>query len=468
MAQNDLSIEGIDLGYWKHPRTGEERWYVNNYEELVGLELHHYNTGNICSAYLNGEKISNYRAKQLLRSFGKVWLTADGTIHTQYEGEMTATVVEAIKTAQAAQAAAEPAPEPADEEAPAPSPERKTIMTQTLVTTWARLFGETLESSANVDPSGELDLTDSQREALSTVCVAALITEANRVLEPWDAELIGIGEILGDIDGSWRNLDDEGWEDVKAELSSIDLADTLDAFLADLPEDEPEEEDAPKRWPDSYAGFLTKMDIRKLDRCRSADAALTLSGQFPDVDTLWARLAYVSAKSGWKAARATEREIEQADLAGQADRTPAKRGRVVLKAAFTRAWEAGRAAWVAEHDAQCSGERMSGPVMRALRTTMGLDQAQLAQRLRVGERAVRAWESGEILANTGVSAEVWSMWDEWITAMHREIPEGDVPVFPADTDPAILRAAAAILDGARFSTEPAPLFYNAWAEDELD
>lgn len=74
----------------------------------------------------------------------------------------------------------------------------------------------------------------------------------------------------------------------------------------------------------------------------------------------------------------------------------------------------------------------------------------------------------EILANTGVSAEVWDMWDKWITAMHREIPEGDIAGFPRRYGQAILQAPPHILDGARFSTEPAPLFYNAWAEDELD
>ena len=117
MAQNDLSIEGIDLGYWKHPRTGEERWYVNNSEELAGLELHHYNTGNISAAYLNGEKISNSQAKRLIGQLGNVWLTADGEIHTKFEGKLTGAVVEAIKAAQAAQeAAAEPEEEPATEE----------------------------------------------------------------------------------------------------------------------------------------------------------------------------------------------------------------------------------------------------------------------------------------------------------------------------------------------------------------
>lgn len=52
-----------------------KRVYFNNLEELYGLELDHYNTGNISRAKVDGEKISNNSARQLsyeLRS-GKVW-----------------------------------------------------------------------------------------------------------------------------------------------------------------------------------------------------------------------------------------------------------------------------------------------------------------------------------------------------------------------------------------------------------
>lgn len=42
------------------------RIYINNYSDLIGLSVNHYGTGNISSASLNGEKISNTRAKKLL------------------------------------------------------------------------------------------------------------------------------------------------------------------------------------------------------------------------------------------------------------------------------------------------------------------------------------------------------------------------------------------------------------------
>lgn len=41
------------------------RIYINNLEKIYGLETTSYKTGNISSATLNGEKISNSRARQL-------------------------------------------------------------------------------------------------------------------------------------------------------------------------------------------------------------------------------------------------------------------------------------------------------------------------------------------------------------------------------------------------------------------
>lgn len=41
------------------------RIYINNLEKIYGLETTSYKTGNISSATLNGEDISNSRARQL-------------------------------------------------------------------------------------------------------------------------------------------------------------------------------------------------------------------------------------------------------------------------------------------------------------------------------------------------------------------------------------------------------------------
>ena len=51
------------------------RVYFNDLPELLGLETFHYNTGNISSTRLNGERISNCRAGELMTSLmsAKFW-----------------------------------------------------------------------------------------------------------------------------------------------------------------------------------------------------------------------------------------------------------------------------------------------------------------------------------------------------------------------------------------------------------
>ncbi len=62
----------LDLNTWTHPGTGEVRLYVNNLAEVIGLDVSFYKTGNVSSAALDGERISNSKAAQLLGV--KVWL----------------------------------------------------------------------------------------------------------------------------------------------------------------------------------------------------------------------------------------------------------------------------------------------------------------------------------------------------------------------------------------------------------
>jgi hypothetical protein len=51
------------------------RIYMNNLPTLYGLQLQHYNTGNISYAELDGERISNNKAREIVwaLSNGKLW-----------------------------------------------------------------------------------------------------------------------------------------------------------------------------------------------------------------------------------------------------------------------------------------------------------------------------------------------------------------------------------------------------------
>lgn len=72
----------ITTNAWTHPTTGQTRHYINDWaEQAFGLEIARYNTGNISSAALNGERISNTKAARL---GGKVWADESGELHLDY------------------------------------------------------------------------------------------------------------------------------------------------------------------------------------------------------------------------------------------------------------------------------------------------------------------------------------------------------------------------------------------------
>lgn len=58
-------LETLGLTHWI--KGDNDRIYINNphhFKLIFGLELDFYKTGNIRSAYLNGEKISNSKAEK--------------------------------------------------------------------------------------------------------------------------------------------------------------------------------------------------------------------------------------------------------------------------------------------------------------------------------------------------------------------------------------------------------------------
>ena len=65
----------VRVGGSRWQKNGMDRVYFNNLYTWYGLEMEYYNTGNICNAKLDGEKISNSQAKRLESEigFGKLW-----------------------------------------------------------------------------------------------------------------------------------------------------------------------------------------------------------------------------------------------------------------------------------------------------------------------------------------------------------------------------------------------------------
>lgn len=79
------------------------RVYFNDLCGLYGLETSHYGTGNIKSASLNGERISNSKARKLasMLNIGKVWFdVASGEFHSSgLPADVATTIIGAIKRA---------------------------------------------------------------------------------------------------------------------------------------------------------------------------------------------------------------------------------------------------------------------------------------------------------------------------------------------------------------------------------
>lgn len=66
---NSIEEKLVSIGCNVWEKYGRKRIYIDSDEEIekvFGLSLSRYNTGNICSARLNGETISNCQARRLL------------------------------------------------------------------------------------------------------------------------------------------------------------------------------------------------------------------------------------------------------------------------------------------------------------------------------------------------------------------------------------------------------------------
>lgn len=71
----------LDMKKWQKD-NGETRWYVNNWQDIIGLEVETYKTGRPYQVFLQGEKMSNNKYYDI--RFTKVWIDEDEGIHIDY------------------------------------------------------------------------------------------------------------------------------------------------------------------------------------------------------------------------------------------------------------------------------------------------------------------------------------------------------------------------------------------------
>lgn len=62
---------------------GELRFYVNDWMDMIDLDVEYYNTGNVCYVAWHGEKMSNSWFKRYVAGT-KVWIGEDGQVHVDY------------------------------------------------------------------------------------------------------------------------------------------------------------------------------------------------------------------------------------------------------------------------------------------------------------------------------------------------------------------------------------------------
>jgi hypothetical protein len=90
-------LEKIGGNLWE--KGGHCRVYFNNAPELIGLTYTKYKTGNISSARLNGEQISNSECSRMLDRIGRVYydLNTDKICGTGSEQEMLSRIAKIIR-----------------------------------------------------------------------------------------------------------------------------------------------------------------------------------------------------------------------------------------------------------------------------------------------------------------------------------------------------------------------------------
>lgn len=101
MAITLTTLTAIGGQEWQ--KGAMHRVYFNDLAEWYGLDVEYYGSGAVCSAHLNGEKISNAAAKSILFALSqtKIWydVTTDTWMHKTVDRKLADAIIRNIKTA---------------------------------------------------------------------------------------------------------------------------------------------------------------------------------------------------------------------------------------------------------------------------------------------------------------------------------------------------------------------------------
>ncbi|WP_297746321.1 hypothetical protein [uncultured Tessaracoccus sp.] len=76
-----------DIAEWTKPGTGQVRRYVNNWNELAGIWVNYYKSGNVCGVVIDDFEDSVSNRKGGATAAGKVWLDEDDVLHLDYHSD---------------------------------------------------------------------------------------------------------------------------------------------------------------------------------------------------------------------------------------------------------------------------------------------------------------------------------------------------------------------------------------------
>jgi hypothetical protein len=93
-APKPLTAEHIiALGGSRWTKNGMDRVYLNDWTQCAGIEVSHYNSGNVSGAWINGRGIANGRIGAILGAVDKVYFdTADNKLHVKHHGATSLSV----------------------------------------------------------------------------------------------------------------------------------------------------------------------------------------------------------------------------------------------------------------------------------------------------------------------------------------------------------------------------------------
>lgn len=272
--------------------------------------------------------------------------------------------------------------------------------------------------------------------------------------------------ITGNITGGTLTIDpsEDGFEEELLGFLDLpdmdDLADAARALIAYLQDPSgqtawaadyldltiEQDEDEEPLWTRILQQAPARLDRERTEtitRKRDVAQALADTG---GLDSDFIRLAYIQRTLGYRAAASLVAEIQTAwDEAPEGRKQ--SRANKVLVAGFTRAWQVARERADAEQQAIAEGRRIPGRLLQAVRTSMGLDQGELADALAVSLDTIRNWERGRTLINEGASAEVWGMWREWLADTKARIRTGEIPTLDEGEAMARMRVMLILADG---------------------